>query len=821
MLRQCIRNLGFTLGVVALGASLIVGSPTRAAELKPSGEVLLLDGNTLLGWTQTAGASPWQLSGGRVKSSPASGPLQVEHTFGDAVWTVRWMATSSGPLVVEFPAVPMKDGAPVGPTLRVRLTAGAGCGELFSGDKSVSPGANVPAKAGTTRTAVITRQAGKLAVQVDGQNVSTIASETGLRTGLSLRAPEGAVEIVSLAVREAGFHPLFNGKNLSEFNVGDARVRWTVDKDGKIVTESAQGNYLRTNDLYQNFTLSLDYRISAGGNSGVGIRTPVGGWPSADGMEVQILDQPDSAPIFSGSLGSLYRNLPPVRRADLRSPEWNRLVIKADGPMVGVWINGHLVNHGNVARHYVLRSRSRTGWIGFQDHGGKVEFRNIEIAEAPAHDGFPQWTASEPTTGAGLTLGPAMDPSELIPRRRLENNVLQGVHPGKVEPKSTLAEFTGPGAVTRIFRSNDSGELAFYFDGESTPRLTSSWHSLRNTLPDFGSTARELFTYLPFKKSLKIEQRGSPPASYQLGWQRFLAGTVVPEGTAPLSGPDRGWQHAIEYVRHNHEFGTASLDPAVRPATLGSVDCPPGKSVTLAESLQSGLCRWLRFTFPNGAALATNDLWIDIHVDGEQQPAISAPARLLLPALVPDLGPTPMGDLVQVRKGDQYTWLWPMPCARGIKVVARNTGSQSATGVSATVGLLPLPNRRIPASRLRGHLFRAKSGEAHEWLSATGRGKLVWLSVDTPASDLGSVSKLLVDQQPQPAWQNLSVAGWLGRDTPSAPHNSGHGGSVGTLLWRNFLLDPISFEKSLELDLTTSPSDWQTLALYFIEPVAR
>ena len=188
---------------------------------------------------------------------------------------------------------------------------------------------------------------------------------------------------------------------------------------------------------------------------------------------------------------------------------------------------------------------------------------------------------------------------------------------------------------------------------------------------------------------------------------------------------------------------------------------------------------------------------------------------------MPEFGANPTGDLLEIRKGETYTWLWPMPCAKGVKVVARNTGHETVKGITGTAGLLLLPQRLIPPTRLRGRHFRPKSSDSHEWLSATGKGKLVWLSLDAPAFDLGNVAKLLLDNQPQPGWENLSVAGWLGRDTPAAPHNSGHGGSTGTLLWRNFLLDPLSFDKSLELNVSVSPADWQTLALYYIEPISK
>lgn len=785
-------------------------------------QVSLFDGGTLLGWEQGGDPSAdWQIVAGRLYGTTKAGPLELEQTFGDAAWTIRWKGAADAGLEVEFPEVVGKKGTK-GESLKVRLNGGAGCGAIVQGDKTLAAGMELSAATAADHTARLVRKKGELTVSVDGKQVSTAPWNSMARSGLVLRAAKGTVDVASIGVQEEGFHPLFNGQNLSEFNVGDARVRWVVDKEGKIATETAQGNYLRTNNVYENFTLNLEYKVSTGGNSGVGIRTPIGGWPSSDGMEVQILDQPENAAIFSGSLGSLYRNMPPVRRADLRSPAWNRLTIKADGPMIDVWVNGRLVNHCNLAHHYVLRSRGRSGWIGFQDHGGKSEFRNIEILEAPAGDRFPQWTAPKSPSFAGLTLAPVLDPVESMFGRKLETMVVHGRHPGKDEATATLAELKGPGAVARFFRSNDSGELAFYFDGEAAPGLVKSWHKLVEGVPDLGSSRQELVTYLPFRKSLRIEQRGSRPAAYQIGWSRSEGPELPPtSGLGALAGEDRGWQHAIEYLRHNHEYGTTSAHPGIVEVTTGPQEIGPQASVTLCETSRSGISRWLRMYLPEARILAQDQVWLDIFVDGDAKPAISAPLRLLLPALVPDFGGTPVGDLMQVRKQEKYTWLWPMPCARGLKVVARNTGKETWKGISATVALLPREVRDIPAPRLRGLYFRPKSGDSREWLSATGKGRLVWLSVETGDADLGAISKLLVDGQPQSAWENLPVAGWFGRDTPPMPHSSGHSGSVGPLLWKSLLIDPITFQRSLQLDVTVSPAEWQTLALYYIQAADR
>ena len=139
------------------------------------------------------------------------------------------------------------------------------------------------------------------------------------------------------------------------------------------------GNYLRTEKSYGNFTLSFEYLASRGCNSGIGIRTARDGWPSGDGFELQILDAPG---LHKDSTMAIYRNLEPLARAD-RPQEWNSVVIKADGPMISAWVNGQLVQQADTARHPELKHRHPEGWIGLQDHGGKIEFRNLRVLSAP------------------------------------------------------------------------------------------------------------------------------------------------------------------------------------------------------------------------------------------------------------------------------------------------------------------------------------------------------------------------------------------------------------------------------------------------------
>ena len=60
--------------------------------------------------------------------------------------------------------------------------------------------------------------------------------------------------------------------------------------------------------------------LITGGNSGIGIRTPRLGWPSGDGMEMQIWDKPHYWPMEKQQTMAIYSNVPPLVRAVISGP---------------------------------------------------------------------------------------------------------------------------------------------------------------------------------------------------------------------------------------------------------------------------------------------------------------------------------------------------------------------------------------------------------------------------------------------------------------------------------------------------------------------
>jgi hypothetical protein len=198
----------------------------------------------------------------------------------------------------------------------------------------------------------------------------------------ALTAPARAEE------KKAEFVPLFNGKDLTGWEIkedkGGDKDQWTV-KDGVLKAKPGQG-WLGTTKQYGDFVLRVEWRVPENGNSGVYLRVPEGKLdklPTFIGMEIQILD--DDGPMYKGKLkdwqysGSLYGVVPASKRVYKGPNQWNAFEISCVGDKVTVVFNGEKVVDADMGKEPELMKRPRKGFIGLQNHGSAVEFRNIQI----------------------------------------------------------------------------------------------------------------------------------------------------------------------------------------------------------------------------------------------------------------------------------------------------------------------------------------------------------------------------------------------------------------------------------------------------------
>ncbi len=191
---------------------------------------------------------------------------------------------------------------------------------------------------------------------------------------------------------ESGFTSLFDGKTLDGWVGAGAGNGGYLVENGSIVCPDS-GSVLYSAAEFSDFILKLDFKLLAGGNNGVAIRTPVcdaGGEPTYDGIEIQIFD--DGAPKHKNIKpwqhnGSAY-GLIPSKNSQPKVGEWNSYEITAKGRNIKVKMNGKTIVDGNlndvndaekISQHTGMFRDS--GRIAFLGHHSRVEFRNIRIKE--------------------------------------------------------------------------------------------------------------------------------------------------------------------------------------------------------------------------------------------------------------------------------------------------------------------------------------------------------------------------------------------------------------------------------------------------------
>jgi len=228
--------------------------------------------------------------------------------------------------------------------------------------------------------------------------VLSIVSLVLVLIGLGCAGDEEDTKQRALNRPPKGFVALFNGKDLRGWKglVGnpktrremsgeelakaqaeaneDMRVHWKV-VDG-VLCFDGKGHSLCTAKDYGDFEMLVDWKIEAGGDSGIYLR----GSP-----QVQIWDWQNTD---IGS-GGLYNNQKgssePLKRADRLAGQWNTFRIIMIGELVTIYLNDVLVVDNVVLENYWERDKSiyPIGQIELQSHNSTLYFRNIFIREIP------------------------------------------------------------------------------------------------------------------------------------------------------------------------------------------------------------------------------------------------------------------------------------------------------------------------------------------------------------------------------------------------------------------------------------------------------
>lgn len=193
---------------------------------------------------------------------------------------------------------------------------------------------------------------------------------------------------------------LFNGRDLSGWTdaagkpvTGDG---WRVE-DG-VLHRAGKGGDIFSEKEYGDFTLEFEWKLAAGGNSGVKYRVRAYEGKGILGFEYQLLDDerhPDGRAGTTHRTAALYDLLPASGEVVVNPPgEWNTSKIVVKGTRIEHWLNGKRVLEVDVATDAFREARGKSkfrgvpgfgenlrGRIMLQDHGDEVWFRNLRITE--------------------------------------------------------------------------------------------------------------------------------------------------------------------------------------------------------------------------------------------------------------------------------------------------------------------------------------------------------------------------------------------------------------------------------------------------------
>ncbi|MCF0051934.1 DUF1080 domain-containing protein [Dyadobacter sp. LJ53] len=197
---------------------------------------------------------------------------------------------------------------------------------------------------------------------------------------------------------------LFNGKDLKGWHTDvpdmdkDPALKTPfIVRNGLLVSLGTPGGHLITDDQYENFRLTFQYRFAGKpGNCGalVFVSTPRALYEMfPKSIEVQMMNQnagdfwciqeditvPDMEKRRGpkekwGVNGDKLRRIPNLTDGTEKPlGEWNSMTIECVKNSIKVWLNGVMVNYG-------YNATAQKGQIALQAEGSEVEFKEVKVA---------------------------------------------------------------------------------------------------------------------------------------------------------------------------------------------------------------------------------------------------------------------------------------------------------------------------------------------------------------------------------------------------------------------------------------------------------
>jgi len=305
-----------------------------------------------------------------------------------------------------------------------------------------------------------------------------------------------------------------------------------------------------------------------------------------------------------------------------------------------------------------------------------------------------------------------------------------------------LADLKGPGCIYRIHTPTPTDDpLEFYFDGETTPRIKTTFNQLFSgklapfARPLVDGAGGGFYCYYPleYKKSCKILLKAKTFQFYDINYATYPS-------DAPVKTFDPGNTSETDVAKACEVFGGTGGDDLSdrttpsgfqRKTTAFDKSLLPGGSVTLFETKRGGRIAGLRIGPASAFAGKDRDIFLRVTWDKEKKSAIFCPAGDFF-----GYGwgkPAAGSKLIGTRGETNYCYL-PMPFDHSAKIelVSLRTSGQplSVRGEVITAD--------APRKPYEGKFYAVwhrenptTSGQPFTWLNTEGRGHVVGLALQS------------------------------------------------------------------------------------------
>lgn len=207
---------------------------------------------------------------------------------------------------------------------------------------------------------------------------------------------------LSQTEKQNGWKLLFDGKTKNgwRYYQNKPSKSWEVS-NGTLHSKGSAANYgsinadLMTGDQYDNFELSIDWKISSKGNSGIlYLVTEAFGTSYLSGPEYQVIDDinfPEKLEDWQKT-GANYAMNPAPAAEPKAAGAWNKTRIVVNKGHVQHWLNGKKIVEYEIGSQDWKNNKMNGKWkdaaeygmakkghITLQDHGSEAWFKNIKI----------------------------------------------------------------------------------------------------------------------------------------------------------------------------------------------------------------------------------------------------------------------------------------------------------------------------------------------------------------------------------------------------------------------------------------------------------